>query len=96
MSVTCGMITVWKPAHITATNITYSTTDCDEPCNVTVTITWTNTGGRTQTITPGIIVDGVRTAGTPITLAKNETATPQIFTVTGLMEGDHTICPDPN
>jgi hypothetical protein len=95
MTVSCGTITVWKPANITATDITYSTTDCDEPCDVIITITWTNTGGRAQTITPGIIIDDVRTAGTSITLAKAQTAT-QIFNITGLTEGVHTVCPDPN
>lgn len=95
MTVACGTITVWKPANITATDISYSTTDCDEPCNATVTITWTNTGGRTATITPAIIVDGIRTEGALITLAKNESAT-QMFNVIGLIEGDHSVCPDPN
>lgn len=70
-------------------------TDCEEPCNATVTITWTNIGGRTETITPAIIVDGVTTpAAAPITLAKNGTAT-VVFNIAGLLEGDHTICPDP-
>ena len=93
--VTCGTITVWRPANITATNMNIDPTDCDTPCDVTVTITWTNTGGRTQTITPGIVVDTVTTAGTSMTLAANQTAQ-QIFHVTGLMEGVHTVCPDPN
>lgn len=96
MTVTCGTITVWKPAHISATDMIIDPTDCDEPCDATVTITWTNTGGRTQTITPAIVVDGITTLATaPITLAKDETAT-VVFHVTGLLEGDHSVCPDPN
>ena len=96
MSVTCGIIAVSKPANITATDITYSTTDCEEPCNVTVTITWKNTGGKTATITPGIVVDGITTpAPAPITLAKDETAI-VVFHLTGLLEGNHSVCPDPN
>ena len=96
MTINCGTITVWKPAHITATNMTIDPTECDELCDSTITITWTNTGGRTATITPGVIVDGVTMpAASPITLAKNQTAT-VIFLVTGLLEGDHSVCPVPN
>ncbi len=96
MPVTCGTITVWRPAHITADSMIIDPTDCDEQCDATVTITWKNIGGRTQTITPAIVVDGVRTpAIAPITLVKNQTATVE-FHVTGLMEGDHSVCPDPN
>ena len=93
--VECGTLTVWKPAHIIADSMIIDPTDCDEPCNATVTIIWKNIGGRTQTITPAIVVDGLRTPATaPITLAKNETAI-VVFNITGLMEGDHNICPDP-
>ena len=96
MTIACGTITVWKPAHITADSMNIDIADCDEPCNATVIIVWKNTGGRIQTITPAIIVGGTRTpAAAPITLAKNETAT-VIFNVTGLMEGDYSVCPDPN
>jgi len=96
MTIECGEIEVHKPAHITATNMVIDPTDCDELCDSTVTITWTNTGSRTQTITPGIVVDGVTTPATaPITLAKDESAT-VIFNITGLTEGEHSVCPDPN
>lgn len=93
--VECGTLTVRKPAHIVADSMTIDPTDCEEPCNATVTITWKNIGGRTETITPAIVVNGVRTpAAAPITLAKNET-TIVVFNITGLTEGDYTICPDP-
>ncbi len=93
--VECGILTVWKPAHIVADSMIIDPTDCDEPCNATVTITWKNIGGRTATITPAIIVDSVMTpAAEPITLAKNETAT-VVFNLVGLLEGEHIICPDP-
>lgn len=95
MAIACGTITVWKPANITAIYMTISTTDCDEPCESTIAVTWANVGGRTATIIPAITIDGVRTVGTSITLAKNESAT-QSFIVTGLMEGEYTVCPDPN
>lgn len=96
MTIACGTITVRKPANITATGMTIDPTDCDEPCNSTVSITWTNNGGRAQTITPAIIVDGIRTPATaPITLAPGNTAT-VAFSVTGLTEGNHSVCPDPN
>jgi hypothetical protein len=95
MSVPCGTITVRKPANIIATNMTVDPTDCDELCDVTVTVTWQNTGGRTATITPAIVVNTTRTEGTPITLIKNQTVT-ITFNVTDLTEGTYTICPDPN
>ncbi len=97
MTIACGTITVHKPpANITATNMIIDPTDCDEPCDATVTVTWANTGGASQTITPAIVIDGVTTpADAPITLNGGDTAT-VVFNVTGLMEGNHTICPDPN
>lgn len=97
MTIDCGTITVHKPpAHIEATNMTIDPMDCDEPCGATVTITWTNNGGVTQTITPAIIVDTVSTPATEsITLGPGESAIVE-FDVTGLMEGDHSVCPDPN
>lgn len=94
-SIACQTLTVKKPAHIVATNMVMSTNDCDEPCDATVTITWANTGSRTGTITPGIVVNGVTTLGAPITLAKDQTAT-QTFTLSGYVEGDYDICPSPN
>lgn len=96
MTIECGEIEVHKLAHITATDMVIDPTDCDELCDSTITITWTNTGGRTQTITPGIVIDEVMTPATaPITLAKHESAI-VIFHVTGLTEGDHSVCPYPN
>lgn len=96
MTIACGTITVWIPAHITAINMTIDPIDCDEPCNATVIVTWQNTGGRATTITPAIIVDTLTTpAAAPITLAHNETA--QVtFNVTGLAAGNHSVCPVPN
>ena len=95
MSVTCGILTVRKPANITATDMIMSTADCDEPCSSTVTITWTNTGGRTATVTPAIVVNGVRTAGAPMTLIAGASDT-RVFELVDRMEGVYTICPDPN
>jgi hypothetical protein len=97
MSIQCQTITVLKPANIVATDMTMSKNDCEEPCDVTVTITWQNIGSKPGTITPGIIVNDVTTNGTPITLAKDETVT-QTFNLTNLPEiaGDYTICPYPN
>lgn len=94
-SIPCQILTVKKPANIVAMDMIMSTHDCDEPCNATVTITWKNIGGRTGTITPGIVINGETTSGTEITLAKNETAT-QTFELTGLLEDDYDICPYPN
>ena len=94
-SIACQILTVRKPANIVAIDMIMSTNDCDEPCDTTVTITWKDIGSRTGTVTPGIVVNGVTTPGTPITLAKDATAT-QTFNLTGLTENDYNICPYPN
>lgn len=94
-SIACQTLVVKKPANIVATNMVLSTIDCDEPCNATVTITWTNIGSRQGTVVPGVVVNGATTLGTSITLNKDETAT-QTFALNGLTEADYDICPYPN
>lgn len=99
MTVACTIVTIEAktiPTNITATAITPSVTTCTEPCNLTVNITWANTGGVTGTFTPAIIVDG-----TSIPLATPETLDPaqsvtKTFTVDNLMKGSHNICADPD
>lgn len=96
MSIECGIITVVKPANITAIDMTIDPTDCDEPCDAIVTITWQNIGGRPITFEPAIIVNDTRTGlGEEITLSRDET-TSQTFNLTDLLEDVYTICPDPN
>lgn len=81
---------------IKVTSMTLSTTDCDEPCNPTVTVIWANTGKR-ETFRPAIIINGNKIElGTEITLNKNESTSPLIFHLTNLMEGTYIICPYPN
>ena len=81
---------------ITATNMTLSTTDCDEPCNTIVTVTWINTGNSTVKFNPAITVNGNKIMlRTEIMLHKNDTTT-QTFNLTNLMEGTYNVCPYPN
>ena len=99
MTIACETIRVWKPAHIEATNMIFDVTDCDEPCTVTATVTWTNTGGRTGSFTPNISVDGTPISPAPYTsedLAGGASVT-HAFSISGLSAvspyTDHTICP---
>lgn len=82
--------------HITATNMTINPTNCDEPCNSIVTVTWENIGKKPGKFRPAIKVNETKIElGTEITLNKNRTTT-QTFNLTNLMEGTYTICPYPN
>lgn len=82
--------------NIAATSMTLSTIDCDEPCNPTVTVIWTNTGKR-EKFRPAITVNGNKIElGTEITLDKNHSTMPVEFNLTNLMEGTYEICPYPN
>ena len=81
--------------RITATSIIINPTDCDEPCNATVTIIWKNMGKR-QKFRPAIEVNGTKIElDIEITLNKNQTTT-KAFSLTNIMEGTYTICPYPN
>jgi hypothetical protein len=92
----CTTVTVLTPSGIVATAITPSVTTCTEPCNLTVNITWVNTGGVTDTFTPTIVVDGTYIPlATPETLDPAQSVT-KTFTVTNLMKGSHNICASPD
>jgi hypothetical protein len=73
-----------------------STTTCYAPCNVTATITWTNTGDGTGSFEPAIIVNGIRTGtGTNHNLAGGAIYT-QVFNLNNLTINTYSICPDLN
>lgn len=55
--------------NITATNMTINPTDCNEPCNATVTVTWKNNGGSEE-FKPAIKVNGIKKELEQITLKK--------------------------
>lgn len=81
---------------ITATNMVITPIDCDERCNATVTVTWTNTGKEKTKFMPTIKINGTKMElGRYITLRENQTTT-QTFNLTNLMEGTYEICPYPN
>ena len=97
MSIACQIYTVAPPpTNITATNqIIDPPSPCAEPCNATVTITWTNTG-KSGTFEPAIVVDSVRTgSGKTIIVPRDGTYT-EVFNLAALAEADYNICPDPN
>lgn len=82
--------------HIIATNMIINPTDCDEPCNSIVTVTWKNIDKWREKFRPAIKVNGTKIElGIEITLNKNDVTT-QTFNLTNLMEGTYTICPYPN
>ncbi len=97
--ISASMVLV-SPANITATNmtITPSETPCRQGiCTVSVSVTWTNTGGTSGSFVPNISVDG--TPASPIYLSESlgpGSTTTHGFTVSGLSAGIRSICPYPN
>lgn len=90
------MLPTLNGEKIAAMDMIINPTDCDEPCNATVTVTWKNTGSGIAKFNPAITVNENKIKlGTEITLHKNETTT-QTFNLTNLMEGTYSICPYPN
>ena len=83
-------------AVITATNIDTNMSQCLEPCTIIVTVAWINNGNAIGMFEPAIIINDTRTgSGTNISLDIGSTYT-GIFTISDLMKGTYTICPDPN
>jgi len=96
MTIECQTLDVKIKANITATNMLSSLTECVEPCDANVTITWTNTGGIPGTFEPAIIINGVRTwAGYNQNVSAGATFS-ETFNLTALENGTYTYCPDPN
>lgn len=96
MTVECKIVTVRRPAKIEATNMDVTPLDCDMPCILIITITWTNTGGRPGSFDPAIKIDGTVIpigSSTPLNPGENIIIT---YELSDLSEGTHEICPDPN
>lgn len=96
MTVECKTVTVRRPAKIEATNMNVTPLECDISCTFTLSITWTNTGGRSGSFEPAIKIDNVRIsigALTPLDTGQGITIT---YEISDLSEGTHEICPDPN
>lgn len=82
--------------NITATDMIIDPIDCDEPCNVTIIVTWANRGNKREKFKPAIKVNDTKIElGIEIALNKNQITT-QTFNLTNLMEGTYTVCPYPN
>lgn len=98
MAITCATVTVLTQANITATSITAipSSPCIFGTCTVNVSVTWTNSGQATGTIVPNITIDGVAATPPPPENIVGGTTLTKIFTVTGLVAGQHSICPSPN
>lgn len=90
----CATVTVLTPAFIVATSIVPDKTTCIEPCDVSVDVTWTNSGQTADTFAPTILVDGTPISLAPEVLGPTQTVT-RTFAVTGLTKGSHTICASP-
>lgn len=80
---------------ITATSISTSKTTCVQPCNLTANIIWINSGISTRTFIPSIVVDTIKSSTASMSLAAGASVA-KTFSITGLMAGNHTLCPDPN
>ena len=77
------------------TNFTVTPSSCNEPCDVVITITWTNTGRGTGTKTLYYTINGTKHLLGTETLGPNASVT-YTATETGLSFGNYVICPDPN
>ena len=98
----CITVNMQQPATITIQSITVNGAPCGS-CNVTcptgcpsdisVVVTWANSGDFSGTFTPTITVDTAPTTGTSVTVLAGGTNT-STFSVTGLARGSHNICVD--
>ena len=77
------------------TNFTVTPLSCEEPCDVNIAITWTNTGSGTGTKSLYYTVNGTKHLLGTETLVPNASVT-YAATETGLSVGNYVICPDPN
>jgi hypothetical protein len=84
----------YPSSEITAVYMT-PITNCLFPCNLTVDIIWQNMGINIGTFVPAVVIDGIKTSFAPESLTGGETVL-HTFSITGLTDGTHTICPDPN
>ncbi len=89
------LVLVLAIANITAIDIVISPGPYIQPSTTTATITWQNTGTIQGSFEPAITVDGTRTGLGTILLDPGSIYI-DTFTISSLMKGIHTICPDPN
>ena len=91
-----AMLTV---ANITTTNmtITPSSTPCREgTCTITIVIRWSNSGETNGTVIPNITIDTVSQIAHTSRTVLAGSYIDEIFIVSDLSTGIHTICPYPN
>ena len=91
----CPGCHVEEQPNIVATNITVTPSSCEEPCNISISITWKNTGMVAGTFTPGYTINGTLYQDTPVTLGMAQTFA-MLYAVYDLPSGNYVICPDPN
>lgn len=96
-TITYKLVTMTQVAK--ATDMIAYPNACQSPCNTTVYVEWISNGAIPGSFYPAIKVNGQRKPfAVPEILETIYPGTPLIknFTVSGLENGDYTICPDPN
>lgn len=84
------------PADIVSTTLTLSTNLCNEPCNVTGSVSWINNGHTTGSFDPAILINT-----NPVSLGPTETIDPGQTITHGfslppdLMVGTYEVCASP-
>lgn len=84
-----------KTSHITAIDMT-SATDCLDPCNLIVGVTWNNNGNKTGTFIPSIIIDNNKIISLPPENLDPDSSITLQFYLEDIEIGIHDICPNPN
>jgi hypothetical protein len=87
--------------NIEATSITLDsiTIPCTSGnCTASISVTWTNTGETSGTFVPNITIDTIATDPSPFSSEPLDAGESVLhtFMVSGLISGQHTICPIPN
>lgn len=91
---TCQMVTVRTPADITTTEITLTPSTCTETCDISIDVTYMNSGQTAGEFTPEITVDGFSFSMDPETLAPGVSVV-KTFTLANNIIGIYTICAVP-
>ena len=81
--------------NIVATNLDVTPATCEAPCDIGISITWTNNGTVAGIFTPGFTVNGSPYVYADITLGAGQSVT-ENYAFTASLAGTYIICPSPN